>query len=150
MRMRLISLLMLMFIPLWLCGQAAGDQEGGGRDSLKFAGVWRGQLDGLPAVDLVINDEGGELHGAVLFYLHMRQDRNKPYTSTPGLPEPIFDLKQEGRTLRFEVSHRRAHPPATLHDPPMMFHLRFTEPGRAELVNETESGPRVVLTRSDD
>ena len=99
----------------------------------------------------MITDEGGQLHGAVLFYLlHVRPDVNTPYTSTPGLPEPMLDLKADGQSLRFEVSHRRAHPPGTLNDPPVPFRLKLIAPGRAELVNEHESeGPAVVLTRRD-
>lgn len=126
------------------CAAAQSNSDAG------WVGVWRGQFDGLPGVDLVINNEGGQLHGAVLFYLHMRQDAKSPYTSTPGLPEPLFDLKLEGQTLKFEVSHRRAHPPRTLHDAPATFDLKLIGPDKAELVNETESGgPAVVLTRSE-
>ena len=32
-------------------------------------GVWRAQMDGLPALTMTISDEGGELTGAILFYL---------------------------------------------------------------------------------
>jgi len=124
--------------------------EAGGQNFSRFAGVWRGQFDGLPGVDLVITEEGGQLHGAALFYLHIRPDVTSPYTSTPGLPEPMLDLKVEGQSLSFEISHRRAHPPGTLDDPPVPFRLKVIGPGRAELVNEHESdGPAVVLTRSD-
>ena len=106
--------------------------------------------DGLPGVDLVINDEGGELHGAVLFHFHIRPNAKSPYTSTPGLPEPMFDLKLEGQTLKFEVSHRHAHPPRTLHDPPVAFVLKLIGPDKAQLVNETEGGgPAVVFARSE-
>jgi hypothetical protein len=149
MNFRGIPLLMAMSFQVGLLGQAAaptGPQE----NASNFIGVWRGQMDSLPGVDLVITDEGGQVRGAVLFYLHMRQDVHSPYTSTPGLPEPMFDLKLEGQTLKFDVSHRRAHPPRTLHDPPVAFDLKLTGPDKAELVNEMEGGgPALVLTRSD-
>jgi hypothetical protein len=77
----------------------------------QFVGVWRGQFDNLPGVDMVVTDEGGQFTGAVLFYLHIRPDVNHPYTSTAGLPEPMLNLKFDGSTLTFQVSHRRAHPP---------------------------------------
>src|SRR5579885_1628733 len=32
-------------------------------------GVWRAQMDGLPALTMTITDESGTLAGAVLFYL---------------------------------------------------------------------------------
>ncbi len=149
MRLRMIPVLIAMSLPVGLFGQTAAS-EGDQANTAKFAGVWRGQLDNLPGVDLVITDEGGQLQGAVLFFLHIRPDVHSPYTSTPGLPEPLFGMKLEGRTLKFEVSHRHAHPPRTLHDPPVAFHLKLTAPDKAELVNESEGdGPAVALTRSD-
>ncbi len=114
----------------------------------QLVGVWRGQFNNLPSVDMVVTDEGGGLHGGILFYFQFRPDVNSPWTSKPGLPEPMLDLKLDGQTLQFEVSHRRAHPPGSLKDPPVPFRLKLTGPGRAELVNEHE-GPPIVLTRSD-
>ena len=118
-------------------------------DITNFAGVWRGQMDNLPAVTLVITDEDGSLSGAVLFYFHQRKTANDPYISTPGLPEPMFRLRLDGKALEFEVSHRRAHPPQTLNDSPVAFRLALTSPNQAELVNENERGPEVVMVRSD-
>jgi len=116
----------------------------------ELVGVWRGQFDNLPGVDMVITDEGGELRGGILFYLHLRPDVKSPYTSRPGLPEPMLALKTEGQTLDFQVSHKRAHPPGSLHDSPVSFRLKLTGPGRAELVNMNENdGPPLVMTRSD-
>lgn len=115
-----------------------------------ITGVWRCEIDGLPAIDLVISDEGGALSGAVLFYFHMRKTVNDPYTSTPGLPEPLFHLAFDGKTLSFEVSHRRAHPPRSLHDPPVHFRLTVTGPNTAEFENESEQQSiRIKFTRSD-
>ena len=149
MRLRMISVLMAMSLSVGVFGQVAVP-DAVGQNASRFAGVWRGQFDGLPGVDLVITDEGGQLRGAALFYLHFRPDVKSRYTSTPGLPEPMLDLKAEGQTLRFEVSHRHAHPPTTLNDPPVPFRLKLIGPGRAELVNENESdAPQLVLTRSD-
>jgi hypothetical protein len=37
-------------------------------------GVWRAQMEGLPALTMTISDEGGELTGAILFYLIRRDD----------------------------------------------------------------------------
>jgi hypothetical protein len=69
-------------------------------------------MEGLPAVVLVVTDEGGSLSGAVVFYFQTRKTVNDPWASTPGLPEPLFRLYFDGKTLSFQVSHRRAHPPA--------------------------------------
>jgi len=110
-------------------------------------GVWRGQMNGLPAVTLLVTDEGGSLVGGVLFYLQKRADEKSPWTSTPSLPEPMLNPKFDGKTLTFQVSHRRAHPPESLSDPPRPFHLRLAGPDKAELVNGKE-GPPLTLTRS--
>lgn len=110
-------------------------------------GVWRGQFEGLPEASIVISDEGDQVTGAILFYFHSRPNVNSPWTSKPGLPEPMFDMKLDGSTLKFKVSHRRAHPPGSLNDPPVHFHLTLTGPDKADLVNEAE-GPPLAMTRS--
>ena len=112
-------------------------------------GVWRGQFQELPAVALTITDEGGKLSGAILLYLIKKSSSmSEPTTATPGVPEPLLTLKFDGHALEFTVSHRRAHPPRTLSDPPAHFRLTVTGPDKAELVNEGEnSGPAVVLVR---
>jgi hypothetical protein len=117
--------------------------------SERFVGVWSGKMELLPAVTLNITNEGGGLSGAVLFYLIKRSSTmSEPTTSTAGIPEPLFNPRVDGQSLVFEVSHRRAHPPKTLSDPPVHFRLKLLDQDKAELVNETESsGPVVVLTR---
>jgi len=113
-------------------------------------GVWRCDMNGLPAVTLTVTNESASLTGAVLFYLH-RRDPGKPETATPGVPEPLFNPRFDGKTLTFQVSHRRAHPPGTLEDAPVTFELRLDGPDKAEFVNDTErdpNAPRFVLVRS--
>lgn len=120
-----------------------------------LTGVWRGQIDNLPAVTLTLTDEGGKLSGAILFFLHMRATVNAPWTSTPATAaEPILNPVFDGKTLSFMVSHRRAHPPRTLNDLPSHFHLTLMGPDKAGFVNETEArpgdaGPGLPMVRSD-
>lgn len=118
-------------------------------DQPRIVGVWRGECDGLPCATLTITDETGSLSGAILFYLHMRKTVNDPYTSTPGIPEPIFNATFDRQTLTFQVSHRRAHPPRTLSDPPVTFQLRLTGPDQAELTNKSEHSPGLSMKRSE-
>jgi len=108
-------------------------------------GVWRARMDNLPAVTLNITYESGSLSGAILFYL-LRKEPGKDETATPGIPEPLIDPKFDGVTLTFAVSHRRAHPPATLSDPPARFRLQISGPGKGKLVNELQPdmGPEIV------
>jgi hypothetical protein len=115
--------------------------------------VWRAAADGLPFVALNITNESGNLSGAVLFYLH-RSDEGKPVTSTPGIPEPIFNPQFDGETLTFQVSHRRAHPPRTLADPPVSFRLKLTGintggMSTGDLTNESEGPSGLQLVRTD-
>jgi hypothetical protein len=148
MRLRLLALALLMaFAQLPLLAQTANPS--GTQDPSKFVGVWRGQFDNLPGADLVIDNEGGSLHGAVVFYLHKRADTNSPFTATPGLPGPLLNLRAEGPTLRFELSHRLAHPPRTLHDPLMHFHLTITGPDQSALGNDDEGGLGLPMKRTD-
>ena len=148
-RRMLIWALAMIGAAAFAHGQSGPPQHSQQADLTRITGVWRGQMDGMPAVSLVVTDEGGELSGAVLFYFHMRKTVNDPWTSTAGLPEPLFRMHVEGNTLSFDVSHRRAHPPRTLSDPPVHFHLALTGTNQAELVNENEKGPGFVLERSD-
>jgi len=112
-------------------------------------GVWRAQMDGLPAVTLNLSYETGSLSGAILFYLHLREP-GQPVTSSPGIPEPLIDPKFDGVTLSFSVSHRRAHPPASLKTPPVHFTLRLTGPGQGELTNESEASPKVEIVKESE
>lgn len=84
-----------------------------------------------------------------MFYFQKRETEKDPWIATPGLPEPIFHSHFDGKTLLFEVSHRRAHPPQTLNQPPMHFRLTLSGPDAAEIVNVDESGPPLKLVRSD-
>lgn len=118
-------------------------------DTSKFVGVWRGQMDGLPGVDIGICNEGGEFTGAILFYLHIRQDTKSPWTSRSGPPAPMFNMKVEGDVLHFRVSHKGAHPPQSLNDPPVAFRFILSGPDIAKLVNEAEGGSGLLMKRSD-
>jgi len=148
MRVRAIAMLTVL-----LLGAAVSSAQN--RESAALTGVWRGQMDGLPEVVLTITDEGGKLSGAILFFLHVRATVNDPWTSRPASSaEPIINPVFDGKTLHFEVSHKRAHPPRTLNDPPARFHLTLLGTDKAGLVNESEArpgetGPGLPLVRSD-
>jgi hypothetical protein len=102
-------------------------------------GVWRADMEGLPAIALTITNESGSLSGAVLFYFHRRDAVGQPWTSMPPRnPEPLFNPKFDGKTLTFQVSHRRAHPPGSLNDPPVTFRFTLTGVDEASLINESE------------
>ena len=152
--LRILSFFAAMLGCVAMTSQAGKQQPAQSESSntsaaLSITGVWRCETDSLPAISMVISDEGGSLTGALLFYFHMRKTANDSYTSTPGLPEPMFNVQLDGNRLTFQVSHRRAHPPRTLNDPPVSFRLTITGPNQGELVNESENGPGCTMVRSD-
>jgi hypothetical protein len=124
----------------WACLVFAGDKNS------EVNGVWRANMDGLPAVVMTVSDEGGDLSGAILFYL-IRRDQGQPPRSTPGIPEPLFNLSFDGKALDFRVSHRRAHGARTANDPPVSFKLKITGANEGLLVREGNESEAIRVTR---
>jgi hypothetical protein len=153
MKRRIVAIAFLALVSLLAVAsafaQSTPSQPSQQRGPTPFTGVWRGQIGGLPGVTLVLTEEGGSLSGAALFYFQTRKTVNDPWTSAPGLPEPLFHLREEGNTLTFQLSHRRAHPPASFSSPPVAFTLTLSPDGTAQLQNQSERAPAVALTRSD-
>ena len=85
-----------------------------------------------------MKDDGGKLSGTVLFYLLRYDGRSWTVDKQHSLALPIIDPKLKGEILTFKVSHREAHPPRTLNDPPVSFQLRLTGKNEAELENMDE------------
>jgi hypothetical protein len=124
----------------WVCLGFAADKNAA------ITGVWRGQMDSLPALVMTISDEGGDLTGAMLFYL-IRRDEGKPPQSSPGIPEPLFNLKFDGKVLDFRMSHRRSHGARTANDPPVGFRLKITGPNEGLLLREGDQGEALRVSR---
>jgi hypothetical protein len=142
----------LVCVAMAMAATAGWAQTSGAANvsAASIEGVWRCDMHGLPAMTLTVTDEGGKLNGAVLFFLH-RTEPGKAETATPGVPEPLFDPKFDGKTLTFQVSHRRAHPPGSLNDGPVSFALKLDGADKAEFVNESEhdpNAPRYFLVKS--
>ena len=132
--------LALMLVLSCACAAFAADENSA------ITGVWRAEMDGVPALVMTISDEGGELTGAILFYL-IRRDEGQPIRSAPGIPEPLFNLKFDGEALEFRVSHRRAHGPRTANDPPVNFRLKLTGPNEGMLAREKDEGEGTRVSR---
>ena len=143
--------MILVCFAIMMLSTACFSQSSAKANSAPIVGIWRCQMDGLPAVTLNLTDENGNLAGAILFYLH-RRDPGQPVTASPGVPEPVFNPTFDGKTLTFQVSHRRAHPPGSLGDPPVTFQLKLNTDGKAALINQDardENAPAFVFTRTD-
>jgi hypothetical protein len=122
------SLLLRFALMITIATTVSAPDKG---QNVAVVGIWRGELDSLPAVTLNITDEAGPLQGAILFYM-IRREEGKPPTSSPGIPEPLFNPRFDGKSLTFQLSHRHAHA-STTSDPPVMFRLDLTGPDEAKL-----------------
>jgi hypothetical protein len=117
-------------------------------DNKAVVGVWRAQMGDIPVFTMVIIDEGGGgLSGAIVFYLLRRDIPDQKPTATPGNPEPLLHPAFDGKTLTFQISHRRAHPPRTLNDPPITLSFKAPEHGKPEIFQF--EGQSVTLTRAE-
>jgi hypothetical protein len=66
-----------------------------------WTGVWQGTLDGLPAVELTLADDGGEVGGTIVFHLILKKDGPPHVASTE--PHTLIRPRVEGDTLTFQV-----------------------------------------------
>ena len=79
MKIWMISWMMVLLLPRPQCTDRQPLSRPADQSSVtRLVGVWRGQIDNLPGVDMVITDEGGKLRGAILFFFHFRPDVNSP------------------------------------------------------------------------
>ena len=128
-------------IPLFLlCASAPA------ADSSKNAaimGQWSGQMEGFTAIRMTVEELDGKIGGSVMFYMLHRDA--KGMTATPTFPEPMFSPAFDGKTLTFKISHRYAHPPRTLNDPPVDFRVEVTAPDKATVYGP--GTPPVELSR---
>jgi hypothetical protein len=120
MRRLLISTILLIASTAALAAPAV--------DNSPVLGIWKAQTDSLPMMTLTVEQQNGQLIGAVLFYL-IRRDPGVPMTSSAGAPEPLIDPTFDGKTLTFKVSHAHAHP-GTEHDPPAAFRFELSADGK--------------------
>jgi len=91
-----VAVLMLMTARPSIYFSTLG-QSNPGKDLKPIIGIWRAQMNGLPAITLTISEESGGLSGAALF-LSIRQEEGSKAVSQPGIPEPVFDLQFDGRS----------------------------------------------------
>jgi hypothetical protein len=112
-------------------------------DNSPVLGVWKAQMNSLPMMTLTIEQENGQLIGAILFYL-IRRDPGVPETASAGVPEPLIDPTFDGKTLAFKVSHSHAHADSE-HTPPVAFHFELT--GNGKLRTLGPEGQPVELVR---
>ncbi len=113
-----------------------------------FLGIWKGSIGPLPAVTLTLERDDGKLTGAILFYL-IRRDEDGKQTASAGVPEPLIQPKFDGKVLTFKVSHKNAHPPRTLNDPPVEFKLELNGSKTALLTIFGQEAPPLKMTKNN-
>lgn len=135
MRRLLISTLLLIASTAALAAPAV--------DNSPVLGVWKAQMNSLPMMTLTVEQENGQLIGAILFYL-IRRDPGVPETASAGVPEPLIDPTFDGKTLAFKVSHSHAHS-GSEHTPPVAFRFDLTGDGKLRTLGP--EGKSIELTK---
>ena len=116
-----------------------------------IAGTWQGRIHDLPAIRLTLRETSGRLSGNIVFYM-IRNDGSGYYedSKSAGPPTELTNLRFDGRTLTFEVSHRQAHPPSTLNDTePVRFQMDLTgkDEGRLKRLNYGADESPLIMRR---
>ena len=83
-----------------------------------IVGLWKGEMNGLPAVELVIQGAESQLTGQVTFFFQ-RMDSGTWKVERQGT-QPLDKISFDGKRLLFQVSHEKAHPDSS-GDPPVAF-----------------------------
>jgi hypothetical protein len=73
-----------------------------------FAGTWEGNENGLPSVELTLQDKDGGITGFIGFYLQARGTDGKWHLGEK-MTVPLLSPKVEGRVLTFETIHYKKH-----------------------------------------
>lgn len=95
-------------------------------------GLWKGEMNGLPAVELMIQEAESQLTGEVTFFFQ-RMDSGAWKVERQG-SQRLDKITFDGQRLRFQVSHEQAHPDSG-GDPPVAF--TFTRSNSQEGVLES-------------
>jgi hypothetical protein len=113
-----------------------------------FAGIWEGQTNGLPAIELRIQDSAGRPTGEIVFYFQERKS-DGPWTVKSDHAVPMLNVKTEGKSMTFEVTHHKSHGSSEL-GPNVKFRVRWISAQELRLFKidaGTEPGSGLKLIR---
>ena len=97
--------LLLPFGLLWAGKMSPVLASYGGQSSgSSIAGIWEGKTEGVPAITLIIKEEGNKLSGSVTFY-RIEDDGNGPAVTGKDTREMI-DPKFDGKIFSYQVKGR--------------------------------------------
>jgi biopolymer transport protein ExbD len=114
-----------------------------------FAGMWRGEVNHLPAIQLEVNEVGGKLGGEIVFDMQSRIDDGSPWRVTGEYRAPLRRPHVESGALLFEVEHHVCHDCPEL-GPNAQFRMELASPDEARLWNLSEptgANPWMILNR---
>jgi hypothetical protein len=104
-----------------------------------FAGTWQGTTNGLPSIDLKIENAGSKLAGTAVFYLQTRKDESEPWHVASQTTLPMLSPTVQGKRLSFEVPHHTCHG-CTDYGANVRFEMELTGQNEARLVRFGDSG----------
>ena len=116
---------------------------------LAIAGAWDGKVNELPAVELILRDDGGKVSGSIGFYFQSRGDDGK-WRLGEKTTLPLLSPKLEGKVLSFETIHHKKHGSPEL-GPNNKYRVTFAAANEARLwilrEKTKEDGSGLKLTR---
>jgi hypothetical protein len=113
-----------------------------------IVGVWEGRMNELPAVELTVREDNGQLGGAIVFFFQRKDTGTWKVERQNG--EPLTEATFDGKALSFRISHERAHTDSNPSEPPVLFKLTLSSPDEGELTSNyqgQESAIKLVRKR---
>jgi hypothetical protein len=72
-----------------------------------LTGRWMGEIEGMPAVRLTVQEEHGKVSGSVVFYLIVKDEKG---THADGdYTADLLNVTAKGRAMAYEVKHHVTH-----------------------------------------
>ncbi len=105
-----------------------------------FAGTWKGDVNGAPAVELRVEEAKGKIGGEIIFYFQERPDPSGPWKVKGEAREPLLSPEVKGKVLTFEVRHHVCHT-CEEYGPNVKFRVELTGPDEAHIWNLSEGNP---------
>ncbi len=120
---------------------------------ISVAGIWEGKENGLPAVELTLRNDNGQIGGTIGFYFQTRGSDGKWHADgKPPFVTPLLSPKLKDTVLTFETIHHRSHGSAEL-GPNNKYRVTFLGPKEARLqvfrygAKENDNAPGLRLIR---
>ena len=123
--------------------------------NISVVGAWEGKENGLPAVELTLRNDNGQISGTIGFYFQTRVNDGKWHSDgKPPFVVPLLSPKLEGTVLTFETIHHRSHGSTEL-GPNNKYRVAFLRPKEARLqvfrygAKENDAAPGLKLVRRE-